>query len=330
MENKSLKFKNIYYLPIGRVFVWKTEDDYLIESTEMRTVSKEGMMLEDIKDCWDHIVDYKDKWILDLSTQKGCPYKCMFCDVPKSVYKGNLTKDEIISQLKLMLMSTPYVTKSKDLAIYFARMGEPFRNIDNIMEVILELNNIIPKSFLFTPAINTILPKKISNKSGFHYLRKLIELKNKLNGKLDINISCSTTDQEYQNHLLNNANVYTIEEIIEELNKLEIKGSKIRLNFIIDDREFNFDRFKTLDKNKIELRLTPLTETDNSKMNNLKKGNILNIEKKLKELDIPYHVILTPYMKTFGLGCGQFITLNERKKRKKSESILIKNISDKK
>lgn len=65
---------------------------------------------------------------------------------------------------------------------------------------------------------------------------------------------------------------------------------------------------------KIELRLTPLTNTENSKSNNINNDDIhlQELEKELKSKNIKYHILPTPHMKTFGLGCGQFISLNTR------------------
>lgn len=312
---KNLEFYQVYYLPIGRVFVLKTSDGYLIETTEMRTVKESGLMLEDIKQCWEEIVDYKDKWIMDISTQKGCPYKCLFCDVPKNRFKGNLTKDEIIDQIRFNLNATPYVTQSKSLSIYFARMGEPSHNIHNILSAIDELDHVIPNAIYYTPAINTILPQKVNGYTGFDILKLLINKKNERNGNLDINISCSTTDENYKNHLLNGAKVYQIQDIIQEINKYNILGNRIRLNFIImKDIKFNTDIFNGLDMTKIELRLTPLTNTENSKTNNINNDNIhlKELEKELKSKKIKYHILPTPHMKTFGLGCGQFISLNTK------------------
>ena len=42
MRNKTLRFKQVFYLPSGRVFLLETKDKYLIECTEMRDVSVNG------------------------------------------------------------------------------------------------------------------------------------------------------------------------------------------------------------------------------------------------------------------------------------------------
>ena len=36
-----------------------------------------------------HDVDLADKWVATISTQKGCPMHCKFCDVPLFGFRGN-------------------------------------------------------------------------------------------------------------------------------------------------------------------------------------------------------------------------------------------------
>lgn len=38
-----------------------------------------------------HDVDLADKFVVTISTQKGCPMKCKFCDCPKVKFKGNIS-----------------------------------------------------------------------------------------------------------------------------------------------------------------------------------------------------------------------------------------------
>lgn len=38
-----------------------------------------------------HTVDLADKWVATISTQKGCPMNCQFCDCPKYGFHGNVT-----------------------------------------------------------------------------------------------------------------------------------------------------------------------------------------------------------------------------------------------
>lgn len=304
-----LTFKNVYYLPLGRIFSFATSDGYIIESTEMRTVKQDGLMMDNPSDVWKHIVDFKEKWIIDLSTQKGCPYHCKFCDVPYNKFKGNLTSDEILQQLINVLSYSSYVTESKSLLVHFARMGEPFHNIENVKNVILDMSNYIPENLIYTPVINTILPKKIKSKSGFDIMDDILGIKKSLDGNLDINISCSSTDEKYRKFILTDSNYYLLTEIINYLNYADIIGNKVKLNFIITDGyDLDFTLFEKINVDKIGVRLTPVTTTCNSISNNIKTGNLSQLNDILLKMGIDSHILYTPLSKTHGLGCGQLVT----------------------
>ena len=44
-------------------------------------------------------VDIKEKLVVTISTQKGCPMKCNFCDCPKYGFYGNLSTWEMLSEI---------------------------------------------------------------------------------------------------------------------------------------------------------------------------------------------------------------------------------------
>lgn len=43
-------------------------------------------------------VDLSKKWVATISTQKGCPMKCKFCDVPKFGFYGNASIEEMANK----------------------------------------------------------------------------------------------------------------------------------------------------------------------------------------------------------------------------------------
>lgn len=103
-----MEIKQVLYLPSGRIFLVDI-DGYLIECTEMRDVSvggkehREVRSTQDPRIIWRHLVDYKDKWLLTVSTEKGCVFNCQFCDVARLDYKGKLTQEEIEAQVTLLI-----------------------------------------------------------------------------------------------------------------------------------------------------------------------------------------------------------------------------------
>lgn len=49
-------------------------------------------------------VDLSKKWVATISTQKGCPMHCKFCDVPKFGFYGNasmIDKSELLQKAKV-------------------------------------------------------------------------------------------------------------------------------------------------------------------------------------------------------------------------------------
>ncbi len=46
-----------------------------------------------------HDVDLTDKMVVTISTQKGCPMRCMFCDCPKVGYNGNASMEDLWFQV---------------------------------------------------------------------------------------------------------------------------------------------------------------------------------------------------------------------------------------
>jgi 23S rRNA (adenine2503-C2)-methyltransferase len=138
------------------------------------------------------------KWVLIVSTLFGCPVKCLICDAG-SLYQGKLSKEDIFSQIDFLVKkrfpdgNIP-VEKFK---IQFARMGEPAFN-PNVLQVLEELPSRYNAPGLI-PTISTIAP---TGTDGF--FQKLLILKNKLysGGKLQLQFSLHTTDEEMRNRLM--------------------------------------------------------------------------------------------------------------------------------
>ena len=81
----------------------------------------------------------RDKWVLIVSTLRGCPTRCAICDAGGS-YTGKLSTDEILAQIEYLIkrrFPDGNVPVPK-LKIQFARMGDPALN-DAVLEVLVEL-----------------------------------------------------------------------------------------------------------------------------------------------------------------------------------------------
>lgn len=322
-----MKIENVLYLPSGRVFIMRTDDDYFIEATEMRDVAVSGKENYEVRNSddphviWKHLKPFSDKWLLTVSTQKGCTHNCKFCDVANLPFKGNLTKEEIIQQVKILLENTPYVSESSKVKIGFARMGEPAHNLMNVlsaMQALPEISNDMDKSFDWLPCFNTILPRKVNGADAINVLRRLLSFKeNVFNGRLHLQLSMNSTDEDKRKELFGGADVLTTEEIIKEVNKWNVTSRTVTLNYIVmDGVEVDVDKLRRMgiDKDKFAVKLIPLNATDNSKDNDLETyANYKNYEKleklgkQFNDIGVPTVIDAIAKCEEAGLCCGQIV-----------------------
>ena len=320
---KTLKTKNTFYLPSGRIFLLETKDKYLIECTEMRDVSIKGKEHYEVRSTldprliWKHLKPYKEKWLLTVSTQKGCPHLCKFCDVGGLDFKGNLTCAEINAQIQYILNATPYVTESDKVKIGFARMGEPSHNLHTVLRVIRDLPKNTDKNFNWLPCFNSILPRKtIEGNTGFDVIDKVIETKERYyKGFLHFQLSINSTDEKKRKELFQGADVLTIEEIVNYINKKTITNRTVTLNFIVmKGVEIDIEKLVKmgLNKEKFMVKLIPLNNTIRKQTNNLETlANYDNYEelerigKEFNSYGIPTVIDAIAKCEEAGLCCGQ-------------------------
>jgi len=312
-------------LPSGRVFLSETDDGYLIESTEMRDVAVNGKEHESVRNSldphviWKHLVNYEDKWLLTVSTQKGCTHNCQFCDVAPLKFKGNLSYEEICDQVRMLIECTPYVQESNKVKIGFARMGEPAHNLGNVLMAIQDLPFIssgMGRNFDWLPCFNTILPVMASGISCDKVLDEVICVKEMdYDGGLHLQISCNSTDESTRKELFGGAEVMPIKDIIEYINYKSITNRTVTLNFIVmDGVEVDVQKLKGYGINgeKFTVKLIPLNKTNNANTNNLETyANYSNYEKLVKlgedfnKIGVQTVVDAIAKCEEAGLCCGQ-------------------------
>lgn len=321
----KMKIKNVCYLPSGRIFLVDV-NGYLLECTEMRDVAVDGKLHAEVRQSqdphviWKHLVPYEKKWLLTISTQYGCVHDCLFCDVAKLPFKGNLTQLQMEEQVELLLNNTPHVNKCDKVKIGFARMGEPAHNLDNVLGAMVNLPNIsknLDKSLKWLPCFNTILPRKVMGEiSAEEVLSRVIKVKEKTyNGKLHLQISCNSTDEAERQRLFGGANVMLLDDIIKQVNKEHITKRTVTLNFIVmKNVEVSVKKLQKMGLNgdKFTVKLIPLNQTINSKTNNLKTlanynnyEDLLELQDEFKKAGIPVVMDAIAKCEEAGLCCGQ-------------------------
>ena len=127
---------------LAQVFVARTKDGSLIEFVE----SVQPPVPRD------------KKWVLIVSTLKGCPVRCPICDAG-SHYRGKLSTTEILAQIE-HLVRRRYpdgVVPIPKLKVQFARMGEPALN-----DAVLEVLRLLPQRLRapgLMPCVSTVAPR---------------------------------------------------------------------------------------------------------------------------------------------------------------------------
>lgn len=254
-----------------------------------------------------------EKWVLIVSTLRGCPANCLMCDAGGR-YAGPLSKEEILAQIDNMVDARfpdrriP-IPKFK---IQFARMGEPALN-DTVLEVLRELPARYDAPGLM-PCLSTILPRRREV-----FFSKLTDLKNEFfpGGRFQIQFSLHTTDPTQRSRLINFP-VLSFEEAAKLGECFFAPGDrKIALNFAVacgyPVNPNVLQRY--FDPAVFVIKLTPLNPTENGLRHGLKTRinpfDGSGSQEIVSELEAAgYEVILSlgePQEDTIGSNCGQYL-----------------------
>ena len=215
-------------------------------------------------------VDLTEKWVATISTQKGCPMKCKFCDCPKFGFYGNVTEEEMCYEIETILNGED-VNHTDRFNVHFARMGEPTFNFAVLDFAKNTLRNLVSKNIkakTIHPVVSTMLPK--SNKRLEEFLLEWCYIKNEVyNGEAGLQFSINTTDNEQRNEQFGGVSL-SLEEISKLADKLPMpKGRKYTLNFAVTSQTvLNAKELSRLfDKEKFIVKITPIHETKSAVQN---------------------------------------------------------------
>ena len=169
---------------VAEIFVARLRDD--------------PMTLVEFVDAVDPRYSREEKWVVTVSTQFGCPIRCLICDAG-GFFRGNLTADEILAEIDYVVRRRCPDGKisSKKFKIHFARMGEPALNPE-MLEVLDRLPSQYDAPGLI-PCIPTIAPASASG-----WFEKLLEIKHRLygGGHFQLQFSINSTDPATRDKLM--------------------------------------------------------------------------------------------------------------------------------
>lgn len=196
---------------LARVFVVELGDGCLVECAE----SVQPPVPRD------------EKWVLIVSTLRGCPVRCPICDAG-GAYRGRLSAEEILAQIDFLVRRRypEGAVPARKLKIQFARMGDPAFN-DDVLAVLRALPSAYEAPGLM-PCISTIAPR-----GRERFFEELIDIKNGLyaGGRFQMQFSIHTTCESARRRLIP-ASVWSFADIADYGDRFFANGDrKIGLNF---------------------------------------------------------------------------------------------------
>ncbi len=209
-------------------------------------------------------IDLSKKWVATISTQKGCPMNCKFCDVPKFGFYGNASIEDLERQIQTIIENES-VRYTERFNVHFARMGEPTWN-GNVLAFGITLKEVVRKCGLKAdtvhPVISTMLPK--ANIKLEEFLQVWCSIKNEVyRGEAGLQLSINSTSDKQRIELFDHKSL-SLSAISRIADKLPMpKGRKYTLNFpvtaqtILDAKELT----SLFDKDKFIVKITPIHET---------------------------------------------------------------------
>ena len=214
-----------------------------------------------------HDVDITDKLVVTVSSQKGCPMNCNFCDCPKLGFKGNATLPELVTEI-MSGVALSGIKHGKRLNVHYARMGEPTFNSNVITsaEYIAKMLGDENSDVTFDeyhPVVSTMMPK--ANKNLKEFLHKWVETGFVYGGEdgFGLQFSINTLDEDDRNAMFRNRSM-SLQEISDVIRELPMpKKRKYTLNFAVTSKS-NLDvelMNKYFDKEKCIIKITPIHET---------------------------------------------------------------------
>lgn len=251
---KSKSFKN------GVVYCLKLADGALIETTDtfLPFYTKDAIGRKQNSLYNKEIGSRSERWMIGVSTMSGCPVRCKFCATGNMKKWRNLTAQEIVQQVELMLSLNKDFNPldAKEFKINYTRMGEPFLNIEAVKEAIEIISSKYPNTHHYVSTIGI-------KGSDFSFIKDNITLQ----------ISLHSFDDEKRNWLIPYKNKISIKELGEIRTKSNLKTT-INLT-LVDNDDFDECKLKEyFDKDYFFVKLSPINENNISEKNHLGKGVI--------------------------------------------------------
>jgi 23S rRNA (adenine2503-C2)-methyltransferase len=146
----------------------------------------------------DPAIPRREKMVLVISSQYGCPVGCTTCDAG-GAFHGNLTRDEILAQVAFLLerWAGPEVARCEKFKVQFARMGEPSLN-PAVLEALEALPALVPAPGLM-PCVATMAPR-----GREAWFESLLELRHRVypKGAFQLQFSIQSSSDAHRDRMI--------------------------------------------------------------------------------------------------------------------------------
>jgi 23S rRNA (adenine2503-C2)-methyltransferase len=203
------------------------------------------------------LIPEKDHYTLCISSQVGCAQGCRFCLTAKGGFVRNLSKSEIIAQVRDILKDQ--ISSKRITNIVFMGMGEPLSNFQNVIKAI---HTITEADFGLGFSSRRITVSTAGLISKFSALGN--------ETRVNLAVSLNATDNKTRDFLMPVNKKYPIEELLDACRRYNLRpGGKITFEYIlikgINDSAENANQLAELLKGmRSKINLIPFNEHEGS------------------------------------------------------------------
>jgi len=280
------------------------EDHFTIGRLQKEKVeiSKDGSQkylfkLEDGKRIESVLIPERDHYTLCISSQVGCAQDCRFCLTARGGFQRNLSKAEIVSQVRDIQNEMEDSMPLSNLV--FMGMGEPLANYKNLVDAI-EL--ITDNSFGLGFAGRRVTVSTAGLVSRLAALGR--------DTKVNLAISLNATDNDTRNRLMPINRKFPIEKLLEACQRFPLPGGRrvtfeyVLLKEVNDSVEDAHRLVKLLRPIKSKINLIPFNSYEGCQYERPDEDTILRFQKIL--IDKNYTVMIRRSKgQDISAACGQ-------------------------
>ncbi|MBC2695456.1 MAG: 23S rRNA (adenine(2503)-C(2))-methyltransferase RlmN [Desulfobacteraceae bacterium] len=260
-EIRKLLFLNFTINRLDRIHIERSQDG----SEKYLFRLEDGNHIESV------LIPEKDHYTLCISSQVGCAQGCKFCLTAKGGFMRNLSKSEIVAQVRDILKDQ--ISSKRITNIVFMGMGEPLANFQNVIKAI---HTITEADF----GLGFSSRRVTVSTAGL--ISKLSSLGNET--KINLAVSLNATNNKTRDFLMPVNKKYPIEELLDACRRYNLRpGSKITFEYIlikgINDSAENASRLAELLKDmRSKINLIPFNEHEGSDFRRPEESVISNFK----------------------------------------------------